>query len=118
MTEGENLEGRELRRDNVVVGAHKVVKFLAYVVVVLFVVIIGLSIQVQINRTNVNRIQTSVEETERLVHNIDAIANDLSDVSPDEEALNTAIRLAVSEVPSIKEILCETFPDTTPCQIP
>ena len=63
----------------------------------------------------VNRMESNITHTDEAVEDLGAFVEELREETPEEQALNTAIRLAVAEVPSIKAILCEAFPSTDPC---
>lgn len=66
-----------------------------------------------INRveSSTGRVEVSVEELRTFVRQVQAESESETSIAQDR-----AIKQAVAEVPKIKSILCEAFPDATACQ--
>lgn len=98
-------------------------KALPVVVLVMFVTIIGLATLTQRNNRNnedirdtVQRVEESITHVEDQVDRLDVFVDDLEAPNPEDEARNAAITEAVNQVPEIRGILCEQFPEATACQ--
>jgi hypothetical protein len=75
---------------------------------VLLVLVIGLGYYVRDLATQQDQIQADVAALKAFTAEVQA-------VSDDEAAENAAVAEAVRIVPEIKTILCEAFPDASPC---
>lgn len=97
MTKGSYVEMGRLQRGLVVMIAIQVVATVGY------------TIQIQNHNSD-------LEHTRDVVEHIDSLAKDLEDVTPEEQAQNSATAEAVSLVPVIYAILCDEFPEATDCR--
>jgi hypothetical protein len=107
VTEAEVVAKRKL--DSVVESLWKAVRFLMFLGVVNFVITVVLVINVQTRNDNLTEIERVQEKVNTSVEEIRTVAEDLSEVTPDEQSRNSAIAAAVATIPVIKAILCEEF---------
>lgn len=92
------------------------IKWLLMIVFVLMVATIVLATVVTRNSRNVDRMSASVDEVKVSVTHLEDFVDELETNTPEEQARNQAITRAVHEVPRIKDILCETFPEASACR--
>lgn len=90
-------------------------------VTLLSLVLVGLlAIQYQVleQSDHIARVENSTERVEFTVEELRAFVRRIEDEAGSEtsRAQDEAIQEAVAEVPKIKSILCEAFPDATACQ--
>lgn len=83
-------------------------RLLPLVLFVTCMVVVALAILIQRNNENIEKVSASVEHLEDFVA-------DLEEETPDEQARSQAITEAVRQVPEIRGILCEQFPEATAC---
>ena len=102
-----------------------IAKWLLGVSIVVGVVVLALQLQVQTRNKDiqttsesVNQMSADVDELQAIVEDLELFVNETRETTPEEAARNAAITAAVQEVPSIKAILCEAFPEATGCQPP
>lgn len=109
----------------VVDSAEGVLKFIKWAMIVIIFLLAYTS--VMLNRVdgntdkNANATEANAEATQDLtesVADLQRFVDQLEEVTPEEAARNDAITAAVNQVPSIKSILCEAFPEATACQPP
>lgn len=92
------------------------VRLLVFLAVINLIVVIGSSVQVSSRNDTLHHIDDTQTKIQTAQEEIQVLADDLVEVTPDEQARTDAITDAVAIVPSIQEILCEAFPLTRPCQ--
>jgi len=99
------------------------IKWLGLLLVVLLVVVIGIARVTQQNSHNVDdladsvtTLEKSVDEIKRSTRHLEEFVEQLEAGSPEEQQRNAAITRAVNEVPRIKDILCEAFPEASACR--
>ena len=93
--------------------------------ILVFLMTIALQYQITKRNTHIDTVSQSVEELEISVGRIEdvqtdiqSVAKDVAEVTPEEEAQNEAVATVLRQVPQIKGILCEAFPLSSPCQEP
>lgn len=93
--------------------------------ILVFLMTIALQYQITKRNTHIDAVSQSVEDLEIAVGHIEdvqtdiqSVAKDVAEVTPEEEAQNEAVATVLRQVPQIKGILCEAFPLSTPCQEP
>lgn len=98
-------------------------RILPLVVFVSAVVVGGLGVLVQSNSSNIDALDANVTELNKSTDAVEAstkrverFVDDLETETPSEAAQNAAITAAVNQVPEIRAILCEQFPDATACE--
>lgn len=101
------------------------IKILAFLVFLMVVVTIGTLTIVQRNSHNVDTLDKSVASMDRSVKSVkrstdhlESFVRDLETESPQERARSAAITQAVQQVPQIREILCQAFPEVPACKSP
>jgi len=92
-------------------------RFLMVLVLVIMVVVVGLAYLVQNNNRNIDRLDRNLAAMQVQVDHLENFVNDLEAESPDEEIQNQAVQEAVRQVPQIRAILCEAFPDVPSCMV-
>lgn len=98
------------------------VRILPAAVFVAAVVVVGLAVLVQQSDDNLDSLEDSVTTVEESVESVaestervEAFVDDLEEETPEEEAQAAAVAAAVRQVPEIREILCQAFPDVPAC---
>lgn len=93
--------------------------------ILVFLMTIALQYQITKRNTHIDAVSQSVEDLEIAVGHIEdvqtdiqSVAKDVAEVTPEEEAQNEAVATVLRQVPQIKGILCEAFPLSSPCQEP
>lgn len=92
-------------------------RMVVFIVVVAVVVIAGLAVLVERNSSNIDKIDMQLQTVEEEVHDLTLFVAELKEETPDEQAENAAISNAIRQVPEIKSILCEAFPNATACRV-
>jgi cell division protein FtsB len=96
-----------------------VVRWLALIAFILVVAIAGLAVLVQRNSSNVDELQGQLATVQAQVQHLEDFVNELqAPPTTEEQAQDAAISNAVRQVPDIKSILCEAFPQATACNVP
>lgn len=90
-------------------------RILPVVVFVVAVVVVGLAVLVQGNDDNIDKLNESVSSVEGSTMRVERFVDELETETPSEAAQNAAVTAAVQQVPEIRAILCEQFPDATAC---
>lgn len=98
------------------------------VMLALFIVFVFLmALQIQIGQRNdvlntidaqVTDLQESQDQVQASVEDAQAFVTEMREVTPEEADRNAAVTEAVQQVPAIRSILCEAFPEATACQAP
>jgi hypothetical protein len=93
------------------------------VVFVAAVVVTGLAVLVQDNDDTIDTLGDEVTNLEDLVEDVDrstkrveTFVDDLEEQTPEEAAQQAAVTAAVQQVPEIRTILCQAFPDVPACE--
>jgi predicted PurR-regulated permease PerM len=115
-----SLERAAQRLEKTETRVHRRLRTLTALMVVLAAVVIGLATVVQRNSHNVDNLEDITEETQDDVQHIDDFVTELEQPPTPEEqaqdqAVATVLQLVPENLPQIRQILCEAFPDTTPC---
>ena len=99
------------------------IKWLGLLIMIMLVVVITVAWVTQRNSHNtedltdsVNTLEESVDEIKRSTRHLEEFVEQLEVNSPEEQERNDAITRAVNEVPRIKAILCEAFPEASACR--
>jgi hypothetical protein len=110
VTEAEAVAKRKL--DSVVESLWKAVRFLMFLGIINLAITVVLVVNVQTRNDNLEEIERVQGKIDTSVEEIRTVAEDLSEVTPDEQSRNSAIAAAVATIPVIKAILCEEFQST------
>jgi predicted PurR-regulated permease PerM len=117
VTEGEErVEKSAVKVEDATDKVIAMVKVLGFLVFVLLVVVIGLAYVVHRNSQNIENLDKGVHEVQESVDHVEDFVNELEQAPPEEVERNAAISEAVRQVPQIKSILCEQFPNATACR--
>lgn len=99
------------------------VKILIAGVVVIGVFLFVLEVQIQQRnettdklRDDMRELSGNVSSLSESVDDVQAFVNDFREQTPDEVERDAAIGAAVAQVPELRSILCEAFPETSPCR--
>lgn len=92
-------------------------RLLPLVLFVTCVVVVALAILIQRNNENIENLKGSTRDVSVSVDHLEDFVADLEEETPDERARSEAITEAVRQVPEIRDILCEQFPEATACSL-
>lgn len=83
----------------------------ATLVVVIIVFVVAVALQFQVSSRN-----KSIDDIEAIVIDLQEFTDTIEEETPDELERSQAIQRAVAQVPEIRQILCEAFPEVPACQ--
>ena len=96
-----------------------IVRWLALIAFILVVAVAGLAVLVQRNSRNVDKLRGQLSTVQAQVQHLEDFVDELqAPPTTEEQAQDEAISNAVRQVPDIKSILCEAFPNASACNVP
>lgn len=84
-------------------------------IAVLFVITIGLTWQSTRTNRDLDTLRQSTEDIQWVVHNLEAFVDEIKEPTEEQHKRDQAISEAVKQVPEIRSILCEAFPEASEC---
>lgn len=95
---------------------HRVIRFVAFLSVINFVVAVGLAAQVQTRNSLIAKVDDQQAALNESVSELQHFVDDIEEVTPEEQAQADATRKVITEdVPRIIAILCAQTPDVPEC---
>lgn len=86
----------------------------AMAIFVLFIVVVVLALSVY-NTIVVGNSDDNIDHLTVQVDRVEEFVDELEEQTPEESERNRAITEAVNQVPQIRSILCEAFPEASAC---